>query len=195
MVFSILLLGFFTSWRFKNLGESLQKIKIPEVEIPNSESFLPEEKEMKEFVDPDGELKLKYSSDWMEMPTESWQEVISAGAKTLFFAAKFKMERAAFASLVVQELGWKNDIKEIVEEIEKETKEKGGEMKILNLEIKNKEAYLKARYKKEEGNYISKEKIILGKERVYLISIFSLERFWSEFEMEAEEILNSIETI
>jgi hypothetical protein len=98
--------------------------------------------------------------------------------------------------LVVQELSWKKDVREIIEEMGKEAKEKSGEMEILNLEIKDKGADLKARYKKEGGlNFISREKIILGEEKVYLISIFSLERFWPEFEIEADEILNSVEIL
>lgn len=196
IIFSILFLSFFTSWQFKKLGESLPKTETPEVEIPKPESFSPEQTELKEFVSPDGKLKFKYSSDWAEMPKEGWQKTTTVEAKILFFATKFKIETAVLASLVVQELSWEGDVKEIIEEIEKSVKEKGGEMEILNLEIKDKEARLKARYKKEgETNFISKEKIILGEEKVYLISIFSLERFWPEFEEEAEEILNSTQLI
>jgi hypothetical protein len=196
IILSILLLSYFTYWQFKKMAESLPKIKIPEVEIPKPESMFQQKTEVKEFISPDGKLKFKYSSDWTEMPKESWQEAISAEAKILFFANKFKIEKAAFASLVVQELSWKKDVREIIEEMGKEAKEKSGEMEILNLEIKDKGADLKARYKKEGGlNFISREKIILGEEKVYLISIFSLERFWPEFEIEADEILNSVEIL
>jgi hypothetical protein len=195
IILSILLLSSFTYWQFKKLGESLPKIKIPEVEIPKPESFLQQQTETKEFISPDGKLKFKYSSDWMEMPKEGWQETLSSEAKILFLANKFKMEKSAFASLIVQELNWEKSLKGVVEEMEKATKEKGGEMKILNLEIKDNQANLKARYKKEGQNFISREKIIFEEEKIYLISIFSLERFWPEFEGEAEEILNSVQII
>ena len=192
IIVSIILLSTFTYWQFKKLAESLPEIKMPEVEIPKPETFFQPEIEAKEFISPDGKLKFKYSSDWVEMPGEGWQEPIDE-AKILLFLTKFKIEKAAFASLIVQELDWEKGLKEVMEKIENEAKEKGGEIKFLDLEIGDRKANFKARYKKEEANFISKEKIILGKEKVYLISIFSLERFWPEFEGEAEEILNSVE--
>lgn len=194
IILSIFSLSFFTYWQFKKLSKPLPKI--PRVEIPKPESLLQQKTEIKEFVNPDGKLKFKYSSDWMEMPKEGWQETINAETKILFFATKFKIEKGAFASLVAQEMDWKKDVREIIEEMEKSAKEKSGEMKILNLEIKDKDASLKARYKKEEKtNFISREKIILGEEKAYLISIFSLERFWPEFEIESEKILDSVQLI
>jgi len=195
IIISILLLSSFTYWQFKKLGEVSLKTTITEVEIPKPELFVQQKTETKEFVSPDGKLKFKYSSDWMEMPKENGQEAVSTEAKILFFATKFKMESGTFASLITQELSGREEIKEVIEEMEKEAKEKGGEMKILNSETKDREADLKVRYKKEEGNFISREKIILGGEKIYLISIFSLERFWPEFETEANEILNSIQLL
>jgi hypothetical protein len=61
--------------------------------------------------------------------------------------------------------------------------------------IETKEANFKARYKRMEANFISREKIILGEGKVYLISIFSLEGHWPEFESEAEKILDSVQII
>jgi hypothetical protein len=174
------------------LAESLPKIEIPKVEIPRPETFLQPKTEIKEFISPDGKLKFKYSSDWIEMPKEGWQEKISDEAKILFFATKYKIEKGAFASLVVQELNWKGNLEEVIAKIEKEVKERGGEIKIMNLKIEDKEANFKANYKRgEKINFISREKILLGEGKVYLISIFSFERIWPEFENEAEEILNS----
>jgi len=195
IILSILLLSSFVYWQFKKLGEALPAIRIPEVEIPKPELFFRPETEIKEFMTPDGKLKFKYSSDWMEMPKEGWQKMINAEAKILFFATKFKIEKAAFSSLSVQELTWDKSLPEVIEKIKEKIRARDGEMKILNLEIKDKEANLKARYKKEWGDFISREKIILGEGKVYLISIFSLEIFWPEFEKEAEEILNSVEII
>jgi len=195
ILLSIFLLSFFTYWQFKRLSEAMPKIKKPEVEIPKPESIFQQKTEIKEFISPDGKLKFKYSSDWIEMPKESWQE-INAEAKVLFFANKFKLEKAALASLIVQELDLEKEksVKEIVEEIEKEVKAKNGEMEILNLEIKDKEADLKIKYKKETGPiFVSKEKIILGDNKFYLISIFALEKDWLEFENETNEIFNSIQ--
>lgn len=177
------------------MAESQLEFKIPKIEIPKPENFQPEI-ETKEFISPDEKLKFQYSSDWTEMPKEAWQETINTEGKILFFASKFKIEKLVFSSLVAQELNWEGNIEEFIEKMKKETKEKGGEMKILNQEIKNQEAVLKVRYQKgEKTNFISKEKIILGEGKIYLISIFSPERFWPEFDQEADEILNSVQLL
>jgi len=198
ILLSIFLLSFFTYWQFKKLQKFLPKIEIPNIEMPKPESMFQQKTEIKEFVSLDGKLKFKYSSDWMEMPKESWQEKIIAETKVLFFANKFKLEKATFASLVVQELSLEKEksVEEIVEEMKKEVKAKNGELEILNLEIKGKEAYLKMKYKKEmEPTFISKEKIILGEKKAYFVNIFSLENFWQDFEAETNEILNSVKFV
>jgi hypothetical protein len=191
IIISIIFLSFFTYWHLKRVTQNLSKIEIPKIEIPKPETFLQPKAEPKEFISPDGKLKFRYSSDWVEIPGEEWQETISSEAKILFFSTKFKIEKGAFASLVVQEVNWEKELKEFIEEMKRRAKERGGEIEILNLEIKEREANLKARYKKERANFISREKIIFGEKKIYLISVFSFERFWPEFENEAEEILNS----
>lgn len=190
---SVLSLGAY--FQFKKLKEALPEFKKPEIEIPKPETFLQQKIETKEFTSPDGRLKFKYSSDWLEMPKEAWQETINTETKILLFATKFKIERAVFASLVVQELSWEKGVKEVIEKIENEVKKKSGEIKFLDLKIGEREANFKARYKKQEANFISKEKIIWGEGKIYIISIFSFERFWPEFENEANEILNSVQIL
>jgi hypothetical protein len=195
IIISIIFLSFFTYWHFKRLTQNVPKIEIPKVEIPKPETFLQPKAEPKEFISPDGKFKFRYSSDWVEIPGNKWQETISSEAKILFFSTKFKIQKGAFASLAVQEVNWEKELKEFIEEMKRKAKERSGEMEILNLEIKEREADLKARYKKEGANFISREKIILGEKKISLISIFSLERFWPEFESEAEEILNSVQLV
>jgi hypothetical protein len=195
IIISIIFLSFFTYWHLKRVTQNLPKIEIPKIEIPKPETFLQPKAEPKEFISPDGKLKFRYSSDWVEIPGEEWQETISSEAKILFFSTKFKIEKGAFASLVVQEVNWEKELKEFIEEMKRRAKERGGEIEILNLEIKEREANLKARYKKERANFISREKIIFGEKKIYLISVFSFERFWPEFENEAEEILNSAQLV
>lgn len=194
IILSILLLCFFTSWHLKTFKKPLPEIKGPEIEIPKPESLFESEEEMRKFVSPDGKLKFKYPSGWMEMPKENGQAVADEEGEILFFATKFKIETATLASLIAQELSWEGNIEELIKKMEDTAQEKGGEMKILNLEVEDKTASFKAKYAKTgETNFISKEKIILGEGKAYLISIFSLERFWPEYDKEADEILNSIE--
>jgi hypothetical protein len=198
ILLSISLLNFFTYWQFKRISKALPKIETPKIEIPKPETLFQTKTEIKEFVTPDGKLKFKYSSDWIEMPNETWQEKFTAEAKVLFFANKFKLEKTAFGSLIVQELGLEKEksIKEIIKEMEKEVKEKGGEMKILESEIKENQGYLKAKIKKTEGqSFIFGEKIILGEKKAYFVTILSLENFWPAFESDAKEILNSAQLV
>jgi hypothetical protein len=185
----ILLLSFTTYWQFKNFQRSLSKIKIPKFEIPRPEIF--ESKNKKEFISPDGKLKLTYPDDWTEMPKESLESFTRGlkKAKILFLAQKFKLEKAAFALLIVQEYGNGKNQEEIIAELKKEAKEKGGEMEVLN----SKENYFEARYKRKNSTFLSKEKIIFSENKFYLVSIFSLEKDWPEFEKEANEILASIQ--
>jgi len=195
IILSIAGLSFFTYWQFKNLQKTFPGVKLPKIEMPKSESLFPQKTDYKEFTSPDGKLKLKYLSDWMEIPKESFQGEIGAEAKVLFFANKFKIEKAAFASLIVQELDLEKEtsIENIVEKMKKEA-EKKGKMEVLKLEIKNGEGYLTAKYVKEAGSvFFSKEKIILGENKAYLVTIFTLENWWSEFEEEAKEILGLVQ--
>jgi len=197
IIIFILLLSFVTYWQFKNFQKTLSEVKLPSLEMSKFEMPLfQENKEYKEFVSPDGKLKLKYSSDWMEMPKESLknfdQEAIKEG-QTLFLASKFKIEKTAFALLIIQELEKRKNPEEIIEEIQSEAKEKGGEVEIISLDIKENRGYFEAKYKRKGGTFRSKEKIILGENKFYLISIFSLEKDWPEFQDEANEILDSVQ--
>jgi hypothetical protein len=187
----ILLLSFLAYWHFKNFQRSLSQIKLPKFELPKPKII--ESKGKKEFKSPDGKLKLTYLDDWIEMPKESL-ESLSQGlkeGKVLFLAQKFKLEKAAFAFLIVQEYKDGKNQEEIINELKKEAKEKGGEMEILNL----KEDYFEAKYKRKNVVFLSKEKVIFGEGKIYLVSIFSSEKDWPEFEEEAKEILNSVQIL
>ncbi|MFQ6049466.1 MAG: hypothetical protein ACE5J0_00255 [Candidatus Paceibacterales bacterium] len=202
-ILAIILLSFATHWQFKNFHKSLSGIEFPKFEMPKLELPPLQESEgagYKEFVSPDGKLKLKYSSDWMEMKglEKLNQETIKERAKILLFAQKFRLEKAAFASLVIQELSLEKEkkLEKVIEEMKKETEEKGIEMEVLKLETKDKEANLEAKYKKERGSVLhSKEKIILSENKAYLITFVALDRDWSEFEKEIGEILSSAQII
>lgn len=194
----ILGLSFATYWQFKNFQNSLSEVKFPKFEMPKFEiPFFPKDEGYKEFISPDGKLKLKYSSGWMEMTKENLESFNQEKTKenVLFFVQKLKIEKAALAFLIVQESERGTNIEEIIEEMKKETMEMEGEMEILSLEKENKGGYLEAKYKRKGSIFHSKEKIILGENKFYVISIIALEKDWPEFKDEADEILNSIELL
>jgi len=204
IILCIFFLAIGSWWRFKEFKESLPKVKLPEFNLPEIK-LLPEKKGEifdKEFVSPDGKLKFEYSSDWLELEKESLEkfnrELIKEEAKILFFANKLNLERAAFASLFVQEWELKKaeNLEEILGEMKGEMKEKGIEKEIIKLKIENKEAILEAKYKREgAASFYSKEKIIFEENKFYVITIITLEKDWAEFENEANEILNSAQII
>jgi len=193
--FIILLLSGATYWHFKNWRKSLSEAEMPKFEMPKFEIPSKKEEDYKEWISQDGKLKMKYPADWMEMKKEIFEGFTQEDkGKTLFFAQKFELEKAAQAFLTVQELNLEeeNGIEEIIEEMKKNVEEKEGEMEILKLEIEDKTAVFEASYKGKTGFPLrSKEKIILNEKKGYLISFSTFEKNWPDLQKEAEEIINS----
>jgi len=194
-------LGLITHWQFLSFKKSLTEIGPPEIKIPEPKLELPsqESKEHKEFISPDGKLKLEYPDNWMEMGQgflEKFnQEAVQLNeAKILLFVFQFKLEKAALSFLTVQELNLKK-VDEIIEGMKKDTEEKGGEMEIVKIETENENAYFEAKYKRENSDSHSKERIIITGESSYLVSVFSPEKDWQATIDEADSILNSIQIV
>ena len=150
----------------------------------------------KEFVSPDGKLKIDYSSDWQESQKSELeslsQSVLLENAKFIFFARKINIEEASLAFLMIQEI--EREGKDLSEIIEK-TKESQKEIEIIESEIGEKEAFLEVRYDEGESSFQSKERLILSDQKVYLIGLFSQERDWQKFEEETEKILASARVV
>jgi len=196
-IFLIFLVG---NWQLermkKSLPQNLQKeLKaFPMEEI--QKKFFGENTEFKEWVSPDGKLKISFLSDWMEIEKEAVeslnQEIIQEGAKILFFAQKLKIKGGAFASLIIQELDkkeWTN-LEKFIEETKEEFKEKNGEIETVRVD--SKEGIFEAKYKKEgqpELHFI--EKILIGEDKVYSILFLTFDKDWQGFLEEANSILNS----
>jgi len=199
----ILVLSFVAHWQFKSFQETLSGTQFPKFEIPEFEPPSPSTNtSSKEFISPDSKLKIQYPSGWVELPKESLEninkEIVKTGSEILFFAQKFNLEKATFASLVIQELNSENasGTEEMIEKIKKEAEEKNTEMEIIKLEIEEKEAYLETKYQQEGGDiFHSKERIILAENKFYLIDFVTPEKGWLQFEKEAEEIFNSVQII
>jgi hypothetical protein len=200
----VLLIYIVANWQMAKLKKSLSQPLLKELEkMPFEEiqkKFFGETSEYKEFTSPDGKLKLKYLADWIEMDKgflETFnQEIIKKEVKILFFAQKLKVKTGSFAYLVIQELEkekWKS-LDEIIEEMKKESKERGVEIEIVKVDKEN--GIFEAKYKKANQPEIhSSEKIVEGKEKIYLIAFLTFGKSWEEFQPEMNSIFDSIQLL
>jgi hypothetical protein len=198
VILVILFLSGVTYWNFKTWRKSLGKVELPKFEMPKFEPF-PKKEGYKEWTSPDGKIKMKYSADWMEMDMRTLESYIQREIeeKPLFLAQKLVMEKSTFVILTVDKLkGMEGlNVEKILEKMKEDTQKREGEMEILKIESKDKEAIFEAKYNKKNGPvFHSKEKMIIDKE-VYLISFFAFEKDFPVFEKEAEEIINSIQLL
>jgi len=207
--FSVIALGIFLiflvgNWQLERVKKSLPQNIQKELEFMPIEEiqkkFLSETTELKEWLSPDGKLKISFLSDWMEMEKEVVeplnQEIIQEGAKILFFAQKLKMKGGAFAYLIIQELDKKewDDLEKIINKTKEELKEKGGE--IETVKINSEEGIFEAKYKKEgQPELHFAEKILIGDDKVYSILFLTFDKDWEGFLEEANSILNSAKII
>jgi hypothetical protein len=196
-ILMIFLLSGFSFWHFKNWKKSISEFKPPKIEIPKPELF-PKKEGHKEWISPDGKLKLEYSADWIEINKKILEEFPKEKIKeseVLFVAQKFKLERVAQAFLLVERLNFpEKSFDEILEIMQKNVSERNIEMQILNQEKKEKEWILEVLYKRKDGFSLhSKEKLLRIGNGIFLISFFTFEPYWLDFKEEGEKILRSVQ--
>lgn len=214
----IFLLSMISTWHIRRLQESLSRIGFPKFEEMKPEQLQelfrnlkgedPTEISYKDFISPDGRLKITYSADWLEVKDEKilgkttqMERVEKYGLKTLFLAQKLRKEK--IAQLIISELNFdkQKGFENIIEEMKEVNRQQGWEMEIIKSEIKEKENILEAKYRKPERYDVhSKEKILLldpenEKRKVYLIAVITLDRDWQEFTEEAEGVINSAQLL
>jgi len=195
----ILGLSFITYWQFKGLQKPLTKVELPKFKMPeiSTELWLGEKEGLKEWISPDGKLKMKYPAYWIEMEESSLKNFFQPveGAEILLFAYRFKLENLTnLVFLVIQKLNSEKNLEKIIEEIKGTAKEKG--IEIINLKIEENRVELETEYQSKTGDiFYSKEKLILAGENLYLISVFSPKKNWTQIEGEANEILSSIQLV
>ncbi len=198
-IIMIFVLSGFSYLHFKNFSQAFKKpVEMPKLEIPKFEPFA-EKEGYKEFVSPDGKLKLTYQASWIEMDYKILESLTqrTVEEKPLFFAERIKAQAQKVAFLIAQEinLGDNNNFEEFIKKLGDDAKEKQGDFKILKSEINDNTMVFEAEYKNEKGILSrSKEKIISG-EKSYLISVITMEKDWEEFEKEATEIIDSVQLI
>jgi hypothetical protein len=214
----ISLLTGITTWHLKKIEKSLSVVGFPKFEELKPEQLQeilqsikgekPTKISYREFISPDGKLKLFYLSDWIEIKDEKILEkttplerVEKYGQKTLLLAQKLRKEK--IAQLIISELNLdkQKNFEDIIEEMKEVNHQQGWEMEIIKSEIKGSEDVFEAKYRKQDRyDTHSKEKIILlepegEKRKVYSIAVITLDRDWQEFAEEAEEIINSVQLI
>jgi len=199
IIIFILGLSFITYWQFKSFQESLSKVEVSKFETPeiSTELWLGEKEGYKEFITPDGKLKMKYPAYWLEMEESSLKNFFQTTeeAEILLFAYRFKLKNLTdLVFLAVQKLNSEKNLEKVIEEAERDAKERGVE--IINLKIEENQAEFEEEYQSKTGGiFYLKEKLILAGENIYSISILSPEKNWSQIEKEANEILDSVQII
>lgn len=200
----IFVCSIFSYWHFKQFKVSPTKINLPNFEMPETdlEKLLypePEKEDYKEWISPDGKLKLKYSANWIETNEDFLSELRQGevnliGGSVLFFAFQFRVKDGALAFLTVEEISPPKNLEVIVKEMEKRITEKEGKMEIINLEQKDKIARLEIKMKDKKGiNSRAKEEIIFNNDKAFSVVFTSFEKDWQIFEKEANEIFDSIQ--
>ncbi len=190
----IVFCGLMSYGQFKKFGKSRGEVNLPKLEKPefNLESLLEEEKELKEFISPDGKLSLKYSANWVGsdqiLAKNIKQGVITVEeAELLFLASRFDFEKQAGAFLAIEKIDAKKTLEEIIEEIKQEAT-------FVDSKKENGTAVLEAKYKDEDApEFYLKGKIILGENEIYLITVSTPEKDWPIFKEEAEKVFESIQ--
>jgi len=158
----------------------------------------------KEFTSPDGKLKMKYPSDWLEITDEEMlREVIAQewaekyNLKTLFLVQKLKLGESS--QIVINEGDFNIGFEEIIEEMKKSNLAKGWYMKIMNSNAE--EGIFEASYQKPDHYELhSREKVLFDEQRegftkTYLIAIVVFEKDWEASKNIVEEIIDSIQLI
>ncbi len=194
-----------SGWQSGNWEESLIRDVLPKlktIEPETSPGFSSSTAgDFKEFVDPDGKLKIKYPNSWLTVENEGllaastpkeWQE--KYGLKTLFLAQYFQTGK--FAQLVIQSGVFDISAGEIIKEMEKNNQKQGLIMEIVELDTKDNKTIFEARYLTAGSpNLYSKEEILVSGEKAYLIALIALEKDWPELAEEFNFILNSARVV
>jgi len=181
--------------------DSIPDISMLDISNIKSTDFEKKEQGYKEFVSPDGRLKLSYPSSWLEVEDENLNDLQekaeSQGLKLLFLAQNLNL--AGFGQILVHEgyFDYQEEFEQIIEKMKQINQEQDWDMQVMNLEIKDEEAVFEAKYQKT-GRYSlhSKEKIVLietteGKKKMGLIAFIVFDKNWSDFKEQADFVIGS----
>lgn len=220
---TVLLLTIISFWRLREIGGSLGiegLSEFEEVEPKQLEEIIREIREgtsvkvgsnkvgSKEFISPDGKLKMEYPIDWSEIKDEKIleqilpkEEIEKYGLKNLFLAQK--LQAGKYVQLKVNEITLKeaDNIETLIEGMKESNLQQGWKMEIINLDIEEETAIFEAKYEKPERLKIySKEKILIvaperDNKKAFLVVLLSFGEDWEELQKEADEILHSVHLV
>lgn len=204
-VLVVVLVGYFWNQQKKNFEEAASSKDLSQIKPILPEDILKTgENNYKEFISPDGKLKMKYPSDWLETKDEKFLEEFipeewknKYNLQTIFFAQELKTGK--IGQIIVNEGDFDIQIEEIIEEMKKSNQAKGWTMEIINLNLE--EGIFEAKYQKTDHYDLhSKEKILFseGKEnakKAYLIAFIVFDKDWEKFENKADEVINSVQLV
>lgn len=211
LLISIISLSGLAYFQFQNFKKSTESFRLPEfkIEMPELKLFPREEEATeKEFVSQDGKLRFSYPSSWLKVEALTKntdflarlnEQLVSEETEILFFAHKIDVEESSFAFMIAQkrELA-KNEknLEEIIQMLVEETEDEETSIEITAKETSDNEALLEIDYERTGGVlYRSIKKIILSKDVVYAIEIFSFKDGWQKVKQEAKKILNSAQLV
>lgn len=177
----------------KSLPVAFQELqKLPREELQNK--FFGEATEYKEFITPDGNLKIRYLADWIEGGKETI-ESFGLGeermkGEMIFYGQKFKMTGLAFLFIQKFRLEEGENFEELIEKIKNDIKG----IEVVNLDLEK--GIFEAKYKREEFLELhSLEKFLSKEKEGYLVSFLTFEQIWGTFEKEAREIIESCQIL
>lgn len=155
------------------------------------------ENQYQEFASSDAKFKIDFPSHWMAIKEEGLLQALAPqewvekyDLKVLFLAQNF--QGGEFVQMVVYKGVFEIPIEEIFEEMKKTNENNGWTVEVLELEAYANEGIFEGKYKNRTGSFLhSKEKILIGRERGYLISLFALEKDWPGLRDTIDKILNS----
>jgi hypothetical protein len=160
-----------------------------------------ESEDGKEWISPDGRLRLAYSNNWVMME----KALLEAGAiigtmlleeETLFVAYHPEVTNGGIPTLTVSQIDPEKTLEEITDSIGQNIERGGGEKEIVVLETKKGYADLEMVLKYPGYlDFYSKGIIIFTEEKTYLIFLTVPKQAWSQFEEEAKKILNSVKLL
>ena len=197
-LFLILALAALTLWRMPNLSgiKSLQDI-LPKKFLETIPAMKEKETELRGFISPDKKFKIEYPANWLTVDREELLKTLSPeewaekyNLQTLLLAQNFL--GGSFSQLLIYGGTFEIPVEEIFDEMRRYNEKQGWTVEVVKLEIKENEGIFEGKYKNSAGTPIhSKEKILIGNEDGYLISIFALENDWQKLEQGIDKILNS----
>lgn len=199
----ILGLGLIGWWHYRSFERALSEAEPFNLNLPEYD-FTPEEElqepeTFQEFLVPAGDIKITYPDSWQKIEDSdfSFATLDTENAQTLFYAIKVKAKEAKMAWLIVQKLNFEEErgLEKIIEKIKTAGTDREIETEIQDLEVEENMAQFKITQEQNDYSTTGEEKIILTKENIYSILIFSLTFDWESFQDEAEQILNSVQAL